>query len=183
MSLFLRVFFIQCFLPLFLLGQPADFESHRPHHFPDPPIPAKRMFFLQRNLDANTVMYDLNYTIDNQIDIDEPLDVFYISYADDGQRRELNWIERKFAYGYSSKSITGTEEIEISLHAYNKRKIRLIKDGKRYIPIMEIKGKRAKLTNLFVQADESGIWPKVQFIEIFGKDLVTGEQVFEKFYP
>ena len=178
-----NITFFFLFLSMQVFAQPKAFDSHRPTHFPDPPKLKNRMFYLQRNLNANTVIYDLNYDLKNQLNSEEPLDVFYLKYTLEGQRAELKWIERKFAYGYSSKKMEGTQDFEVTLHAYDKRKIYLKRQGNTYTPLIEVNGKKARLTNLFVQADESGLWPRVQFIEIFAEDLTTGKLLFEKFYP
>lgn len=186
MRLYLLTYSLIIFIGSFsgiTIAQSTDFESVRPAHFPDPPANSDRLFFLQRNLNANTVIYDLRRLSDGTVDEHDPLDVFYLKYALEGQRAELKWVERKFAYGYSFKFFSNTKEFEIELVAYGKRKIHLKKEGSTYIPLMEIAGNMARLTNLFVQADESGLWPRVLFIEIFGIDLQTGAVIKEKIYP
>ena len=174
-SFFLLLFWS---LPHLSIGQ--NFKSARPADFPTPPQTKNRLFFLQRNLNANTVIYDLNRLPSGKIDPSDPLDVFYISYSKEGQRTELKWVERQFAYGYSSDYLKSQDEYIVHLVAYKKRKIHLKKQGNQYVPMMDINGKECILTHLFIQADESGLWPEVQFVEIFGKDPVTGKVVFEK---
>ncbi|MCB0677350.1 MAG: DUF4833 domain-containing protein, partial [Saprospiraceae bacterium] len=45
---------------------------------------------------------------------------------------------------------------------------------------MTIAGQRALLTHIYVYADESGFWPKVRFVEIFGENPYSGAPIYER---
>ena len=49
--------------------------------------------------------------------------------------------------------------------------------------LIDIDGRRALLDRIYIFADESGVMPKVQYLELFGVDLETGEERYEKYLP
>ncbi len=48
---------------------------------------------------------------------------------------------------------------------------------------VEIGGHRAVLDRIYVKSIETKMWPSVEFLELFGVDLETGEQRYERIYP
>jgi hypothetical protein len=163
------------------LGNAQADRSDRPEQFPTPPKSDNSLFFLQRNRNENTIVYDAKINEDGEFDRSEPIDVYWLRYTSTGYRRELKWIERTFAYGYSSKKVKNRNEFLIELTAYDKREIHLkkTKDGK---PIATItcNGKECRLDYIYVFADESGSWPKGIHVDIHATDLVTGKKVKER---
>ena len=94
-------------------------------------------------------------------------------------RRELSWLERNFAYGYSSKNRKG--KLEVELVAYDDRKVYLEKNAEgKPIALVAVNGKKCRLDYLYVFADESGSWPKVIHMDIHATDLETGKKVKER---
>ncbi|RMG87429.1 MAG: DUF4833 domain-containing protein [Bacteroidetes bacterium] len=155
-----------------------------PDDFPRPGKTSKSLFYLQRNMNANTIMYDLNFGEDGKVDPKNPIDVYWMRYPK-GQkpyRREINWTERKFAYGYHSKKAPDGDGFLVELVAYDDRKIHLRPNNRGgYDPYMLINGKNCLLTNLYVYADLSSWWPDVIHVDIYGKDPKTGATVHERF--
>ena len=43
-----------------------------------------------------------------------------------------------------------------------------------------INNKLSQLDHLFIYADNSGLWPEVKHIELFGKEIVQGYKIYEK---
>ena len=171
--------FLLLFAPYLGMAQYADRAQGLPTDYPVPPKTANRLFYLQRNLNENTVVYDLKFSSNGQVDTREPLDVYYIRYALDGKPAGLKWIERKMAYGYSSEH-QGDGVFEVELIAYPDRKIEVKKQKGRYRALMQIAGRQAELTHIYVYDDESGLLPKVQYVDIYGKDATTGQELYER---
>ena len=63
------------------------------------PKGSKLLFYLQRDPDANTVIYELNFRKDGSLHPESPIIASWIRYSEQGQRKELSGIERRFAYG------------------------------------------------------------------------------------
>jgi hypothetical protein len=68
--------------------------------------------------------------------------------------------------------------------AYRKRKF-VVKLDSRGAPIalFPINGKLQILKRVFVSVDESHMMPSVNYIELFGKDQISGKDVYERFKP
>ena len=58
------------------------------------------LFIIERSKNANVVHYDARLTADGKLDPKEPVIAYYVMLAEDGRRKELNWIEKKMAYGF-----------------------------------------------------------------------------------
>ena len=175
-------FLISVFSILFPGLLPAQSMANgRPDDFPIPPKSETFLFFIQRNRNKNTIVYDARLNTDGNFDRSEPIDVYWRRYnSSNGTRDELKWIEQKFAYGYDSDP-DGNGGFWIELTAYDGRQIHLIKDhdGKPTCTI-KINGKDCKLDFLWVFTDESGAWPTVIHVDIHGHGLATGKKQVER---
>jgi hypothetical protein len=139
----------------------------------------KRLFVIERNMNKNTVCYDANILSNGTLDLENPIDAYWMDYASDGKRSELNYIQRRMAYGYSYEK-TSLGNIYVTLKAFNKRKILVSIDNKgNSRALIKISGMDANLTKIYVTAKPK-MYTTVEFIELFGNDLKTGKQLYEK---
>jgi hypothetical protein len=140
------------------------------------------LFFLQRDLDANTVVYELNYNDDGTLSRKAPIKGSWIRYEETQQFKELSRIEKKFAYGIQSKAI-GDNEYEIRLVAYKKMPMYLKKseiDQKYHIYIKD-EGKNLLLKRVFVRVNGGSFWfPKVQYIDLITINSTTGMEILKR---
>ena len=65
--------------------------------FPVPKNNPGQLFYLQRTPNTNTIVCELNYK-NGVLDKDDPVHVFWIRYGEQGQKAELNFIQRNFPY-------------------------------------------------------------------------------------
>ncbi len=149
------------------------------------PIPAKtveRLFYIQRNLNKNTIVYDANFDNDGNLIDKNPINVYWIRYEEDGRKMELRNIEKFFAYGVKCKSDKIIDKkFSVKLVAYNNRELILIQHEPFKASInMLIDNKLSELCHIYIYADNSGFWPKVEYIELFGKELYSGKDIYEK---
>ncbi len=149
------------------------------------PIPVEnQLFYLQRDPDRNTVVYKLNLK-NGVLDKDDPITAFWIRYEEEGQRKELSFIQRKLAYGINSKQLkTGGHEIR--LVSYPTVPLYLLKStvDNQYHIYTQIDHKRAILDRIFVRIDGgSGFIPNVKYVEIAGKDADTGKSLAQRLVP
>ncbi|OFY16501.1 MAG: hypothetical protein A2X11_12365 [Bacteroidetes bacterium GWE2_42_24] len=142
-----------------------------------------RMFFIARSKNANLVCYDLNIDKNGKVNSEEPLKVYWINKTDHmGERSDLNYFQKKMAYGYNSK-MTGKGIFEISLVAFQARKVILERDQKgKYRGRIVINGKPAALSKIFVQAKPENSM-KVSWVELTGIGLEDGKIVTERIIP
>jgi hypothetical protein len=159
--------------PMTLASRPAD--------YPLPPKSSNTLFFIQRNKNKHTIVYDAKMK-NGQLDAASPIDNYWMRYYSTGTvRKELGWAEKKFAYGYNSKKDGTGKGFSINLTAYDKRKISLKLDEKgQPSATMTINGKTCRLNYIWVFADDSGTWPKVFHIDLHGTELATGKKQSER---
>lgn len=155
--------------------------------FPAPPNAPQRLFYVQRTSNTNTIIYDAN-TIDNgrSFNAKQPVNVYWIRYAEEGQIEPLNYIQRTMAYGVEVRPTSHAGEYEFNVVSYPQRKLRLSIDGMgRPHALLNINGKPAWLNRVFIKIEgkKVGIIPEVKYVELFGTDPKTGVAVYEKFVP
>lgn len=146
--------------------------------FPVPPHSKKSLFYIHRSPNPNTVVYEINLTDKNAIDSKNPVKVYWIRYGEQGQYRELNYIERTFAYGVKPSE---DENLKMEFVAKKERVFTVAQDEKgQAYALMNIGGKSSRLTKIFVQVAEEGWWPKVAYVEFFGTDATANTPTYEK---
>lgn len=152
--------------------------------FPVPPETYKRLFYVQRSSNTNTIIYDVNLLPGDIINKKKPIDAYWLMYAKGGRREELSYIQRKLAYGIDFRPTTSVNQYEFNIVSYPKRKLYLVKDLKLgFFALMDINGKPARLKNVFVSVAPRGAFslsPDIEYVEIFGVDHKTGDPVYEK---
>ncbi len=142
------------------------------------------LFYIERSKNRNRVYYDANFNSNGSLNIEHPIDAYWLNLEKDyGKREEMNFIEEKFAYGYKSKKIND-KMFEIKLKAYSERPLILFLDYKSKAKLYAvIKGKQAYLHCLYVKATDRGLATKVQYVELFGVDIQTKKEMYEKIIP
>ena len=152
------------------------------YNYPVPPKTEVLLFYIQRNHNENTIMYDANYLADGNLDHNKPIDAYWMRYQEDSTRKELKWVDKKYAYGIEWKSIDGKpNEYDVELVADDSRKFTLkqIAPNKSVLYTI-INNLPAEIEHFWIQADNSGMWPTVLYIELFGFDVKTKKPVYEK---
>ncbi len=151
---------------------------------PTPKVP-NMLFYVQRTLNSNTVIYELNINDKNQLDKDDPVNIFWIRYAENREKQDLSYIQRIYAYGLKTKDL-GNSNYELRFVSYKKLPFYLTQSkDKKYHVYATIKKKRVMLTRIFIQIESGGtFWfPNVVFVEFKGTDPTTGEVITERFKP
>jgi hypothetical protein len=141
------------------------------------------LFIIERSKNANVVHYDARLTDDGKLDPKEPVIAYWVRLAENGRRQELSWIERKKAYGFTIKPEPSVDGYRMTLVAVPWRLIivKQEKDAVRAEAVID--GRRAVLEKMYINASDGLMGPKIRYIEVFGKDLQTGEQRREEMVP
>ena len=166
-----------------LVGLTGGMSTDHPKggNFPVPPHTNKTLFYVQRSTNSNTVMYDINLLPDKTIDSDDPVTVYWIRYAEKGQKKKLNYIERVLAYGVNCKPYHDNSFM-LHFNASESKEVIVAIDPKGQARAqMAINKRKSYLEKIFVTVTEGG-WrlPKVNYVEFFGTDLSNGEKTYEK---
>ena len=141
------------------------------------------LFIIERSKNANVVHYDARLTADGKLDPKEPVIAYWILLAEDGRRKELSWIEKKMAYGFTIKPDRSVKGYKMTLVAAPERQITVKKDKDAVRAEVVIAGRPAALEKMYINASDGLTGPKVHYVEVYGKDLQTGEKCREKMVP
>lgn len=148
--------------------------------FPVPPHNPKQLFYLQRNANSNTLIYELN--IENGvINKQNPIHVYWINYAGNGQTEELSDLQRKYAYGIKATEVSDNI-FECYLVANKKLKLTVQEgDDKQYHAYTMMNEKKIFINRIYLQVKAGGLFkPRIDYVEMKGVDVLTGTAVEEK---
>lgn len=149
-------------------------------NFPVPAVDSNQLFYLQRTSNANTIIYELNYK-NSVLDTEEPIHVYWMKYDEQGQKAELNFLQRKFAYGVKSTLIS-KDKYKLHLVSYKNYPMYLSKAANnKYYVYATINQKEAIVSRIFVKINGGSLWtPNVEYVEVKGTDPATGKEVMER---
>ena len=149
--------------------------------YPIPPANANQLFYLQRTSNANTIVCELNYKTDGALDEEDPINVFWLRYQEKGQKEELNYVQRKFAYGIKA-TLLAKDKYEMHFVSYKKYHMFLKKgNNNKFNVYATINKKEAILHRIFVKIIGGTLWlPKVEYVELKGYDPATGKELLER---
>jgi hypothetical protein len=152
---------------------------------PAPPAQARTqpLFIIERSKNANVVQYAAQLTPNGRLDPEKPVIAYWVMLAQDGHREDLNWIEKKMAYGFKLKPDPSMNEYQMTIVAAPQRSITIKKVGSAVRAEIVIDGRPAILEKIYIDASDRLIGPTVHYIELYGKDVQTAEERFEKIIP
>ena len=168
---FLKLFGLTFLLQVALINQTAQAQKDSaqdkaPIAFPTPTNVPSQLFYLQRDPNANTVIYALNLT-NGQLDKDEPVHGFWIRYAEQKQQKELSYIQRKFAYGLKVQQMPNNE-YELRFVSYKKLPLYLVKSDRTpgYYVYVQVNQKKIILKRVYLHIEGGSFWvPNVKYIQ------------------
>ncbi|MBK1442189.1 DUF4833 domain-containing protein [Parapedobacter sp. ISTM3] len=172
------------FSALGLIAQENKFEKKVVLENLPVPKEKKQLFYLQRDPDENTVVYQLNMK-GNMVDADEPVNVYWIRYAEGGVRKDLNFVQRTMAYGIIHKALDNGD-FELRLTAYKNLPLRLsyCSKSKAYVVYAPINNREAILERIFVRINGGSMFkPDIAYFELVGRDTATMAKVTERIKP
>lgn len=141
------------------------------------------LFHIARSKNANIVQYDAQVAEDGKLYKKEPVVGYWIRLNEQGQRQELSWVQRTFAFGFSAKADKSREGATIDMKADVGEAIKVIRDGDVYRATITIDGSPSYFEKMYIDATRDGMSLDVRYVELFGKDMKTGEDRYEKLNP
>lgn len=155
------------------------------------------IFLIERSKNKNVVVYEGILTAPGKLNAEKPVDVYWqdidpayvaanrkAGKMDD--RSDLNMIESQFAYGVSTKPAAKAGEYEVHLVALPDRACVELLDDKGLPQIrITLNGKQCYLVRVYVHSVERWLnpMPKVEYVDISGYDIATGQLVTERVIP
>jgi hypothetical protein len=150
---------------------------------PDPAPAQKKtqpLFIIERSKNANVVHYDARLTANGNLDPNEPVIAYWVMLAEDGRRQELDWIEKRKAYGFHITPDPSVNGYKMALVSVPEGQIAVKKDGDTVRAELDIDGHPAVLEKIYINATDGLFGPTVHYIELYGKDIKTGEKRYQK---
>jgi len=141
------------------------------------------LFKIERNKNANIIQYDAQIGADGKLLKKEPVAAYWVRLADKGQVQELSWVQRTFAYGFNVKINRNKDTVELDMKADIGRTITVKREGDDYRATARIEGSVSYIEKIFIHATGKGMTTTVDYIELHGDDVKTGDKRYEKFVP
>ncbi len=145
----------------------------------DSKIQAVKLFVIERNKNANIVEYIANVDRAGNIEKAEPIHAYWKLLAENGRTQELNLFEQK-AYGFNCNFDSVTGEYQLEINSFKQRRITVYKDQDTVRAETIISGKPGFLEKVYIRAEQGAFVPVVKYIELYGKDKISGEPLYEK---
>ncbi|MBR9842819.1 MAG: DUF4833 domain-containing protein [Rhodobacteraceae bacterium] len=138
--------------------------------WPRPKDPGQ-VFFIQRSMNPNTVVYQARYGQDGKLLAKAPLSAYWRRYAEEGQKRKLKLVEKLFAYGISARKFGADEVWKARFAALPDLAPELRQEAPFKSALwVSIKGREYRLVYGYLDLDESGLIDKVERLRLFTFD-------------
>lgn len=138
-----------------------------------------QLFTVERNVNANVVVYEAVHGSDGRLDPKKPVRVFWLMKAEDGRPLALNFFERIRAYGVEAARGPSPGAFSLKMRAFPNRSL-LLREREGCAEVLtDIDGRNAVLSRVFVSATR-GLFPSVAYVDVFGRDSETGFALSER---
>jgi hypothetical protein len=141
------------------------------------------LFIIEKSTNANVVHYDAVLIPDGGLDPREPIIAYWVMAAEDGRREELTSAERRKAFGFTIMRGRDANSYYLRLAAQQQRDIYVTRKGNSVRVTTLIAGRCGYLTKIYVKIHKLFGLPKIEFIELIGSDIATGEPICERVKP
>lgn len=143
----------------------------------------RALFTIERSKNANVVQYDVRVDENGKLAKKKPVVAYWIRPGKDERIRKLSWIQRTFAYGFKAKLNKARDSATLDLVADIGRLIHVnLVDGN-YLASMRIDGVESYVERLYIKSTGSGASTSVDYIDLQGRGVESGEQHYERFIP
>lgn len=155
--------------------------------YPKPEGIENMLFYIQRTINANTIVYALNQDKDGNLNEAEPIKAYWIKYAQGGKIDPLTYIQKNYAYGVQSKLIDKEKKsYSFEFVSYRKKQFYLFKSGadNKYRVYGYINNKLTILHNILVKIEGGTFWiPNIKHVEVKAFDPSTSAEITEIIKP
>ena len=158
-----------------LVCEPTMLQAEPPDRQP--------LFRIERNTNANIVQYDAQIGPNSKLDAKKPVAAYWIRLAEQGQVKKLSWLQRRFAYGFKADLDRESDSVTLDMTIDIGRLIKIQPAGEAYQATTDIDGMPSRIEKIYIHATGKGISTRVDFIELHGKNLDTGDETFEQIIP
>lgn len=130
---------------------------------------SKTLFIITRNFDEDILKYDLRVDTNGAVVEDDPIHPYWIRNSEGGVIKELNAMQRKFAYGLEFDRLDA-DFYRFNFVSYDKLDLYLKKASNgEYHVLTKIKDKFVIVKEIFLQVEKNGTifnLPKLTWVDI-----------------
>jgi len=141
------------------------------------------LFKIERSKNANIIQYDARSGPSGKLLKKDPVIGYWIRLNEQGQRMELTWVQKTFAFGFKTRLSKDRESAEMDMVADLGAPVTVTREGEVYKATIPIEGRTSYLDRIYIKASGKGIKVDVEYVETFGKDVETGEDRYQKIVP
>jgi Domain of unknown function (DUF4833) len=141
------------------------------------------LFHIERNINANIVQYDAQVGENGLLDEKHPIMVYWVRLAEEGQVKQLSWIEKKFAYGVKTKLNKAKTSATLDFALDLGKTLRVERFDNDYRAVTDIDGVPCFLDKMFVHITENGLSIKLDYVEMFGHAVDGQKAQYERYTP
>ncbi len=152
-------------------------SSHLPHVNREfrHPTDAHQLFFLQRTLNANTVVYTTHFDRSGKLNHDSPVSVYWRRFQENGQVMPLRWYERAFGFGVKLRKTDTPNTLRLTFNGLKSHPLELRQTAPFTAALFaRIDNRDYRLIYAYLDVDESGLLPKVTRLRLYTHDPQTG---------
>lgn len=154
---------------------------------PIPPSNEKMLFYLQRTIDINTLIYEIDYSENGVINKNKPIKIYWLDFSEGIKITPLSFSQKMFAYGVQCSKMDEKATIfKIHLVSFKKIVMYLKPSGKngKYQMHINLNNTECILNNILVHITGGTYMnPDVSDIELIGKNIKTEKKIIEKIKP
>ena len=108
---------------------------------------------------------------------------YWVRLAEQGQEKKLTWTQRKFAYGFDVTLSEDNHSVLLDMVLNLGRPIVVKRHAQDYRAMIDINGVACFLDRVFIQAHGKGWSTRLDYIELYGKDVDNDEDQYERVSP
>lgn len=174
----MKILIATAFISIFIIGSlmvKAEGESSSDNSV---------LFKIERSRDADEIFYKVKTTSNGLLDLEEPINIYWIKHTKKGKIEPLTKVQQHFAYGLKFLEIA-PENADFQFVSFLKRTFRLRKNDKGNFSVFtEVDGVEVELERVFIQIDGGTFWfPKITRVEVHTKNSVANQLVVEIIKP
>ena len=153
------------------------------NHLSDNPVisPQNIIFEVKHSKSPNVVVYQANKTLKNLLDVEKPIDVFWLMITKGKKVETLTSIEWRMAFGYKLKTVIAGKKYTITLNAIKDKTITIVQNENGKVEAyMNINGVYSRLTSVYIDFEYSFYIPDVKYVDFIGRSVNSNSVTVER---
>lgn len=147
----------------------------------------KRLFLIERSLDPNEVIYEINLDRDGKLQASNPIKIYWLKKTNNNKTEPLTFIQQHYAYGIIFLDSINLHEKEWSFQfvSYPKKTFILKKmEDESFKVYTLVENQEVLVKRIFVSFVIKNFWfPTISAVELHGQNVSSGQMIAEIVRP